>query len=76
MKFWHRVRTYYILQVHEKETNETINIGIFKTYKKANNFNRELCKMNAYPTSLYTHTIQEIELHPSIMAFGLFWKNS
>mgnify|MGYP003295937193 CR=1 FL=1 len=76
MKFWHHVRTYYILQVHEIETNETTNIGIFKTYKKANKFGDELYAMGAYPTQLYTLTIQEIELHPSAKAFGLFLRNS
>lgn len=76
MKFWHRVRTYYILQVHEKETNETTNIGIFKTHEKADKFDKELFKMNAYPSTFYIHTIQEIELHPSAKAFGLFWRNS
>lgn len=76
MKFWHRVRTYYILQVHEKETNETTNIGIFKTHKKAENFESDLYVFGAYPNSDYISTIQEIELHPSAKAFGLFWRNS
>ena len=76
MKFWHRVRTYYILQVHEKETNVTTNIGIFKTYKKAETFQADLYAIGAYSSSDYISTIQEIEIHPSAKAFSLFWRNS
>ena len=52
-KFWHRIKPYYILQVHKKETNETINIGIFKTYKKADKFDKELFNELVIDTNKY-----------------------
>lgn len=73
MKFWHRVKTYHILQVHDKETDLTTNIGIFKTYEKAEEFDNELRFIGAYPESDYVHTIQEIPFNPSHKLFSLFW---